>query len=617
MAKEIILGIDLGTTNSVVSYLQSDGTVKVIPNPEGTMTTPSVVGFKANGEVIVGNAAKRQALTNPDTVASIKRKMGSSEKVHVNCVNKDFTPQEISAKVLAYMKSYAEANIGHSVEKAVITVPAYFNDAQRQATKDAGTIAGLNVVRIINEPTAAALAYGLGKDKSEKIAVFDLGGGTLDVSILDIGDGTFEVISTAGDNKLGGDDWDNVVAEWIRAQIKLEFNQDINDKMALQRFKDAAEKAKIELSSSTETTISLPFIGMSANGPISFETNLTRAKFQDLTKHLLDRCVAPLEKAISDAKLTYRDIDEVLLIGGSIRMPAVQELVARITGKKLNLSVNPDEAVSIGAAYQGGILSGDVKDVILLDVTPLTLGIETMGGVMTPLIPRNTTIPTTKSQIFSTAADNQPAVDIMVYQGERSMARDNKLLGHFTLTGIKPARRGTPRIEVTFNIDVNGIVKVSAKDLDTQKEQEITISGSNGLSKEEIDRMMREAEMNKEADNKRKDEAELRNKAESYLNQINEALREKGDSMQPAEKEQTEKLRDEIQAALNNNDMNTLKSRIDDLEKAAAYMQQQQASQQANGGAQEQSYSDNSSSNSSNSSPKDDDVIDADFTDKK
>ena len=617
MAKEIILGIDLGTTNSVVSYLQSDGTVKVIPNPEGTMTTPSVVGFKANGEVIVGNAAKRQALTNPDTVASIKRKMGSSEKVHVNCVNKDFTPQEISAKVLAYMKSYAEANIGHSVEKAVITVPAYFNDAQRQATKDAGTIAGLNVVRIINEPTAAALAYGLGKDKSEKIAVFDLGGGTLDVSILDIGDGTFEVISTAGDNKLGGDDWDNVVAEWIRAQIKLEFNQDINDKMALQRFKDAAEKAKIELSSSTETTISLPFIGMSANGPISFETNLTRAKFQDLTKHLLDRCVAPLEKAISDAKLTYRDIDEVLLIGGSIRMPAVQELVARITGKKLNLSVNPDEAVSIGAAYQGGILSGDVKDVILLDVTPLTLGIETMGGVMTPLIPRNTTIPTTKSQIFSTAADNQPAVDIMVYQGERSMARDNKLLGHFTLTGIKPARRGTPRIEVTFNIDVNGIVKVSAKDLDSQKEQEITISGSNGLSKEEIDRMMREAEMNKEADNKRKDEAELRNKAESYLNQINEALREKGDSMQPAEKEQTEKLRDEIQAALNNNDMNTLKLRIDDLEKAAAYMQQQQASQQANGGAQEQSYTDNSSSNSSNSSPKDDDVIDADFTDKK
>ena len=511
MAKEIILGIDLGTTNSVVSYMQADGKVKVIPNPEGPMTTPSVVAFKANGEEIVGHAAKRMLLTNPDTVASIKRKIGTNEKVHIGCLNKDFTPQEISAKILAYMKKYAEDNLGQPISKAVITVPAYFNDAQRQATKDAGQIAGLDVVRIISEPTAASLAYGEENNKTQKILVYDLGGGTFDVSILDIGDGTFEVISTAGDSHLGGDDWDNALGKHILAVIKNQYNLDLaNDKMAMQRIKEEAEKAKIALSSQLQVTISLPFLAMGPQGPINFETTLTRAKFQELTRDLLRRTEEPVRRALSDAKLSSSQIDEVLLIGGSTRMPAVVELVKQLTGKQPNISINPDEAVSVGAAIQGGIIAGDKTDVLLLDVTPLTLGIETMGGVMTPLIERNTTIPTTKTNIFSTAEDNQPAVDIMVYQGERPMARDNKLLGTFKLDGIRPARRGQPRIEVTFSIDVNGIVSVKAKDLDTQKEQQITISGSNGLSKEEIDRMMKEAEINKKLMKREKKKLKLK-----------------------------------------------------------------------------------------------------------
>lgn len=607
MAKrEVIIGIDLGTTYSVVSYIQDDGKWKVIPNPEGKNTTASVVAFKPSGEEIVGDAAKRQAIINPDTISSIKRKMGTSYKVHVGVTNKDYTPQEISAKVLQYLKKYAEDHLGRPVSKAVITCPAYFNDAQRQATKDAGVIAGLDVVRIINEPTAAALAYGMEHKKDQKILVYDLGGGTFDVSILEIGDGTFEVISTAGDNQLGGDDWDDVVSKWIINEVKTQSKVDLsNDKMALQRLRDASEKAKIELSASIETTIMLPFLSMGPTGPINFEGKLTRAKFQEMTRHLMDRTEGPVKRALSDAKMTPKDIDEVLLVGGSTRMPAVYDSVKRLMSKEPNRSVNPDEAVAIGAAIQGGVLAGDVRDILLLDVTPLSLGIETLGNVMTVLIPRNTTIPTTKSQVFSTAEDNQPAVDIGVYQGERPMARDNKLLANFKLEGIKPARRGMPQIEVTFDIDVNGIVHVKAKDKETNREQSVTISNSSGLSKSEIERMVKEADDNREADAQRRDDAELKNKAEQYILSIDRSLEEQK-NMDARQKEEGQKLRDQLKKALETNDMATLRNKIGELEKMAAAMQQ--------AGAQGQPQ-DNESGNESNR--PEDNVFDANYEEKK
>ncbi len=604
-----IIGIDLGTTNSCVSVMEG-GEAKVIPNPEGNRTTPSVVSFK-NGERQVGEVAKRQAVTNPNTIMSVKRHMGTSYKVEVE--GKEYSPQEISAIILQNLKATAEAYLGETVTKAVITVPAYFNDAERQATKDAGKIAGLEVERIINEPTAAALAYGLDKtDEDETILVYDLGGGTFDVSILELGDGVFEVKATAGDNKLGGDDFDQVIIDYLVDQFRKDNGIDLSkDKMAVQRLKDAAEKAKKDLSGVTSTQISLPFITAGEAGPLHLEVTLSRAKFEEISSHLVERTMGPVRQALSDAGLSTSEIDRVILVGGSTRIPAVQEAIKKSTGKEPHKGVNPDEVVAMGAAIQGGVITGDVKDVVLLDVTPLSLGIETMGGVFTKLIDRNTTIPTSKSQVFSTAADNQTAVDIHVLQGERPMANDNKTLGRFQLSDIPPAPRGIPQVEVSFDIDKNGIVNVRAKDLGTNKEQTITIKSSTGLSDEEIEKMVKEAELNAEADQKRKEEVELRNEADQLVFTTEKTVKDLEGKVDEAEVQKANEAKDELKAAIEKNDLDEIRTKKDALQEIvqnlSVKLYEEAAKQaQAAGGAE-----------GNGSNDKDDNVVDAEFEEVK